>query len=44
MLPYDSKTFPPIPQQDYANIPIQQIGLHAAGFERRVLSESLFAP
>jgi hypothetical protein len=33
MLPYDSKEFPPIPQQDYANIPRQQIGLHAEGFE-----------
>jgi phenylpropionate dioxygenase-like ring-hydroxylating dioxygenase large terminal subunit len=33
VLPYDSKDFPPIPQQDYANIPRQQIGLHAEGFE-----------
>jgi carnitine monooxygenase subunit len=32
-LPWDSKEFPPIPQQDYANIPEQQIGLHAGGFE-----------
>lgn len=32
-LPYDSKTFPPIPQQDYSNIPLQQKGLHAGGFE-----------
>jgi hypothetical protein len=33
MLPYDSVEFPPIPRQDYANIPIQQKGLHAQGFE-----------
>jgi carnitine monooxygenase subunit len=32
-LPWDSKEFPPIPQQDYSNIPEQQIGLHAGGFE-----------
>lgn len=33
MLPYDSPDFPPIPRQDYSNIPIQQRGLHAQGFE-----------
>jgi carnitine monooxygenase subunit len=33
MLPFDSDKFPPIPRQDYANIPIQQKGLHAEGFE-----------
>ena len=33
MLPYDSEEFPPIPRQDYSNIPIQQKGLHAKGFE-----------
>ena len=33
MLPYDSEKFPPIPQQDYSNIPLQQMGLHAEGFE-----------
>jgi phenylpropionate dioxygenase-like ring-hydroxylating dioxygenase large terminal subunit len=33
ILPYDSDRFPPIPRQDYANIPIQQRGLHAKGFE-----------
>lgn len=38
MLPHDSKEFPPIPQQDYANIPIQQQGLHASGFEFMRLS------
>jgi len=33
VLPYDSQDFPPIPRQDYANIPIQQQGLHAEGFD-----------
>jgi nitrite reductase/ring-hydroxylating ferredoxin subunit len=33
ILPYDSPEFPPIPRQDYANIPIQQKGMHAKGFE-----------
>lgn len=33
ILPFDSQEFPPIPRQDYSNIPIQQRGLHAAGFE-----------
>lgn len=28
MLPYDSADFPEIPQQDYANLPVQQLGLH----------------
>ena len=38
MLPYDSKEFPPIPQQDYSNLPLQQQGLHANGFEYMLLS------
>ncbi len=33
ILPYDSPEFPPIPRQDYSNIPIQQMGLHQPGFE-----------
>jgi phenylpropionate dioxygenase-like ring-hydroxylating dioxygenase large terminal subunit len=33
MLDHDSETFPKIPRQDYANIPRQQEGLHAEGFE-----------
>jgi hypothetical protein len=41
MLPYHSKQFPPIPQQDYANIPLQQIGLHAEGFEFMRLSKDV---
>lgn len=39
VLPYDSADFPPIPRQDYSNIPIQQKGLHATGFEFMRLSE-----
>lgn len=38
VLPYDSKDFPEIPQQDYANIPLQQQGLHASGFDYMRLS------
>ncbi len=38
MLPYDSKEFPKIPQQDYSNIPIQQKGMHSQGFEYMRLS------
>jgi len=41
LLPYDSKDFPPIPQQDYSNIPLQQQGLHAAGFEFMRLSKEI---
>jgi nitrite reductase/ring-hydroxylating ferredoxin subunit len=41
MLPYDSKAFPPIPQQDYSNIPAQQLGLHADGFKFMRLSRSM---
>ncbi len=39
VLPYDSQEFPPIPKQDYSNIPIQQKGLHAKGFEFMRLSK-----
>ncbi|MGE3692965.1 MAG: SRPBCC family protein [Novosphingobium sp.] len=39
ILPYDSMEFPPIPRQDYSNIPIQQIGVHAPGFEFMRLSK-----
>jgi len=28
ILPYDSPEFPEIPRQDYANLPLQQRGLH----------------
>ena len=39
LLPYDSQDFPQIPQQDYSNIPLQQNGLHADGFEFMRLSQ-----
>ena len=39
ILPYDSKDFPQIPQQDYSNIPIQQRGMHSTGFEFMRLSK-----
>jgi nitrite reductase/ring-hydroxylating ferredoxin subunit len=41
VLPYDSPEFPPIPRQDYSNIPIQQIGLHSTGFEFMRLSKNV---
>lgn len=41
VLPYDSPDFPPIPRQDYSNIPIQQAGLHAKGFEFMRLSKEI---
>jgi nitrite reductase/ring-hydroxylating ferredoxin subunit len=39
VLPYDSQDFPPIPKQDYSNIPQQQLGLHAGHFEFMRLSK-----
>jgi len=33
VLPYDSADFPEIPRQDYSNLPLQQLGLHAIGFD-----------
>jgi hypothetical protein len=39
ILAYDSQDFPPIPRQDYSNIPIQQMGLHSDGFEYLRLSK-----
>ncbi len=41
VLPYDSDKFPTIPRQDYSNIPIQQVGLHAEGFEFMRLSKDI---
>ncbi|MET0251049.1 MAG: aromatic ring-hydroxylating dioxygenase subunit alpha [Novosphingobium sp.] len=40
-LPYDSADFPPIPRQDYANIPLQQKGMHAEGFDFMRLSKDI---
>jgi hypothetical protein len=41
VLPYDSDKFPPIPRQDYSNIPIQQRGVHAVGFEYMRLAKGV---
>ncbi len=41
VLPYNSQEFPEIPRQDYSNIPIQQKGLHAKGFEFMRLSKDI---
>jgi nitrite reductase/ring-hydroxylating ferredoxin subunit len=41
VLPYNSDKFPPIPQQDYSNIPLQQKGLHADGFQFMRLSKDI---
>jgi phenylpropionate dioxygenase-like ring-hydroxylating dioxygenase large terminal subunit len=38
ILPHDSQEFPEIPRQDYSNLPLQQLGLHAQGFEFMRLS------
>ncbi|HEX7819542.1 MAG TPA: aromatic ring-hydroxylating dioxygenase subunit alpha [Sphingobium sp.] len=40
MLPHDSPDFPEIPRQDYDNLPLQQLGLHAREFEYMRLSKS----
>jgi hypothetical protein len=32
-MPSNSQDFPEIPRQDYSNLPLQQLGLHAKGFE-----------
>lgn len=34
MLPHDSADFPVIPRQDYANLPLQQLGLHGLDYMR----------
>ncbi|WGM47522.1 Carnitine monooxygenase oxygenase subunit [Brevundimonas sp. NIBR10] len=39
VLPYDSTDFPEIPRQDYENLPRQQRGLHAVGFDYMRLSK-----
>jgi carnitine monooxygenase subunit len=40
-LPHDSPDFPEIPRQDYSNIPLQQVGLHADGFDFMRLSKDI---
>ena len=39
--PHDSESFPEIPKQDYSNLPLQQFGLHALGFENMRLSKDV---
>jgi carnitine monooxygenase subunit len=41
VLPYDSQDFPEIPRQDYSNIPLQQKGMHAKGFDFMRLSKDI---
>ncbi len=41
VLPYNSAEFPEIPRQDYSNIPLQQKGMHAKGFEFMRLSKDI---
>ena len=38
---YDDPRWPPIPKQDFSNLPRQQLGLHASGFEFMRLSEQV---
>ena len=38
---HDDPRWPPIPAQDFGNIPRQQLGLHARGFQYMRLSEEL---
>jgi hypothetical protein len=38
---HDDPRWPPIPSQDFSNIPRQQLGLHARGFEYMRLSAEL---
>jgi carnitine monooxygenase subunit len=40
ILPYNSPDFPEIPRQDYSNLPLQQLGLHAGDFTHMRLSHS----
>jgi phenylpropionate dioxygenase-like ring-hydroxylating dioxygenase large terminal subunit len=40
-LAYDDPGYPEIPKQDYSNLPRQQLGLHAGGFEFMRLSPQI---
>jgi hypothetical protein len=35
---HDDPRWPPIPKQDFSNLPLQQLGLHARGFDHMRLS------
>ena len=41
VMPHDSPDVPEIPRQDYGNLPRQQLGLHAKGFEYMRLSHQM---
>jgi nitrite reductase/ring-hydroxylating ferredoxin subunit len=38
---HDDASFPEIPRQDYSNLPLQQLGLHAQGFDYMRLSKDM---
>jgi phenylpropionate dioxygenase-like ring-hydroxylating dioxygenase large terminal subunit len=38
---HDDPSYPEIPRQDYSNLPLQQLGLHAKGFEFMRLSPQI---
>ncbi|MDB5726271.1 MAG: (2Fe-2S)-binding protein, partial [Novosphingobium sp.] len=38
---HDDPSYPEIPRQDYSNLPQQQLGLHAQGFEFMRLSPQM---
>jgi hypothetical protein len=38
---HDDPGYPEIPMQDYSNLPLQQLGLHAVGFEYMRLSKDI---
>jgi hypothetical protein len=38
---YDDPRWPPIPAQDFSNLPRQQKGLHSKGFEYMRLSDQM---
>jgi hypothetical protein len=38
---HDDPSYPEIPRQDYSNLPLQQLGLHAKGFEYMRLSKKV---
>ncbi len=40
-MPYNDPRYPPITQQDYSNLPEQQLGLHSSSFEYMRLSEKI---
>lgn len=40
-MPCDDPRFPEVPRQDYANLPLQQVGLHADGFDYMRLSQDV---